>query len=680
MSTPRNELEYCERVLTDIKASLVTLDLQGYITGWNQGAEVLFGYQADEALGRHILMLYAEDDDDDAALFNTVLTQGRGEMEVRRRKKNGDVFWANLHFTLARDETGRPIRMVGFLRDITDRMEAEERARLYIRIFDSANDAIIITNVQRQIMRVNPAFCRITGYSAEEALGKLPGFLRDNGTDAKLAPEINATLVSAGHWEGELWDKRKQGEAFPAWVILSAVRDETGKILNYFGVFSDLTERKNAEAQIHRLAYYDQLTNLPNRALLFSLLEQALAESRRNNRHGAVLCFNIAGFKHINDSFGHNAADRLLVELAQRLRTALREADIVARSSADEFFIGVFDIQEREDITIVIRRVLDTVVLPFTVKTQEVLLSAHVGVAVFPDDGRDAETIINKSAVALYRARENRQESLFYSAEMNRRSLARITLETELRHAIDRDEFLLHYQPQYDQRQQQLIGAETLVRWQHPVRGLVPPNDFIPFAEESGLILGIGEWVANEAVRQMGEWRRRGIHVPILSINLSARQFRSGLVEQMQSQCERHGVMPQHIELEITETLLMHGDTQVTGLLHALHEAGFALALDDFGTGYSNLAYLHKFPFDTIKIDRSFVSGLPDNLGNVALTRAIIGIAQSLGLAPIAEGVETDQEAQFLLENGCDRLQGFHFSRPLPAEDFVQLIQRLPRH
>lgn len=676
MTNPHNELEFCDQALADIKASLVTLDLQGYITGWNQGAEALFGYCAEEALGRHILMLYADENDNDAELFNTVLTQGHGEMEVKRRKKNGEVFWANLHFTLVRDEHGKPIRMVGFLRDITDRMEAEEKARLYTRIFDSANDAVIITNAERHILRVNPAFCRITGQQPEEAIGKLPGFLRFGESDPDLAMEIEATLATTGHWEGELWDKRKQGEAFPAWVILSAVRDETDKVLYYFGVFSDLTERKAAEAQIHRLAYYDQLTNLPNRSLLFSLLEQALAESRRNARHGALLCFNIAGFKHINDSFGHNAADRLLVELAQRLRQALREADVVARSGADEFFIGIFDIHEREDVSLVIRRVLEAISLPFMVKMQEVLLTAHVGVAVFPDDGRDAETIINKSAVALYRARENGQDSLFYSSEMNRRSLARVMLETELRHALDRNEFVLYYQPQYDQLQHKIIGAEALIRWQHPQRGLVPPNDFIPFAEESALILAIGEWVSQESVRQFGEWRRSGLQLPQLSINLSARQFRSGLVERLQLLCERHGVMPQQLELEITETLLMHGDAQVTGLLLALHEAGFLLALDDFGTGYSNLSYLHKFPFDTLKIDRSFVTGLPNNAGNATLTRAIIGIAESLDLYPIAEGVETEQEAQFLRENGCARYQGYFGSRPLPANDFVTLFHQ----
>lgn len=673
MTTPHNELEYGDQVLTDIKASLVTLDLQGYITGWNQGAAELFGYAIEEALGRHILMLYADEDEQDADLFNTVLTQGRGEMEVKRRKKNGEIFWANLHFSLVRNADGKPLRMVGFLRDITDRMQAEEKARLYTRIFDSANDAVIITDPQRHILQVNPAFCRITGYTAEEVVGKLPGFLRPGGSDPQLQREIDATLASAGHWEGELWDKRQQGDAFPVWVILSAVHDDTGKIAYYFGVFSDLTERRNAEAQIHRLAYYDQLTNLPNRAMLFSLLEQALAESRRNSRHGALLCFNIAGFKHINDSFGHNAADRLLAELSGRLRIALRESDVVARSGADEFFIGIFDIREREDLSLVIRRILEAINLPFMVKLQEVLLTAHLGIAVFPDDGRDAETIINKSVVALHRARENGQEYLFYSAEMNRRSLARIMLETELRHALDRGEFLLHYQPQYDR--QYLIGAEALVRWQHPQRGLVPPSEFIPFAEESGLILAIGEWVACEAIRQMGEWSRQGLHLPTVSINLSVRQFRSGLVERLQLLCERYGVMPQQIELEVTESLLMHSDMQVTSLLHALHDAGFALALDDFGTGYSNLGYLHKFPFDTLKIDRSFVSGLPDAKGNAALVRAIIGIAASLGLAPIAEGVETAEEARFLQENGCSRFQGYYGSRPLPVAALTALLK-----
>lgn len=671
---PHNELQYGERFLADLEASIITLDLQGYITGWNQGAEHLFGYCAEEALGRHILMLYADEDEDDADLFNTVLCQGRGEMEVTRRKKNGQVFWASIYFFLARDGEGRPLRMVGFLRDITDRMIAEEKARLYTRIFDSANDAVIITDPARRIISVNPAYWQITGFSAEEACGQPPSFLRQ---ETDLTRQIEATLSATGHWEGELWDRRKNGEAFPAWVILSVVRNQVGKILHFFGVFADLTERKNAEAQIHRLAYYDQLTNLPNRALLFSLLGQTLAESKRRGRHGALLCFNVSGFKHINDSFGHNAADHLLVELAQRLRRMLREEDVVARSSADEFFIGLFDIRQREDVAVVARRTLDALAQPFFIKGQEVLLSSHVGAAVFPDDGRDAETLINKSAVALYRARESGHDFLFYSAEMNRRSLARIMLDTELRHALERDEFILHYQPQYNQQTGQVDGCEALIRWNHPRRGLLPPGEFIPFAEESGLILPIGEWVAQEAVRQLGEWNRQGRRPVGLSINLSARQFRSGLVERLQGLCERHDVPPQQLELEITETLLMQGDPQMSNLLHGLHEAGFALALDDFGTGYSNLAYLHRFPFDTLKIDRTFVSGLPQNTSNAALVRAIVGIAASLGLKPIAEGVETEQEAQFLHQHGCVRYQGYLFSKPLAPVDFLEKC-RLP--
>ncbi|SFN60540.1 PAS domain S-box-containing protein/diguanylate cyclase (GGDEF) domain-containing protein [Formivibrio citricus] len=673
-----NELQYGEQLLAEIGASIVTLDLQGYITGWNAGAEQLFGYSAPEALGRHILMLYADENEDDADLFNTVMRQGRGEMEVTRRKKNGEVFWASIYFALARDSEGRPSRMVGFLRDITDRMQAEEKARLYTRIFDSANDAIIVTDPENRIISANPAYCRITGFCNEEAVGQVPGFLCEEGPDPEQARQIVATLSATGHWEGELWSKRKDGEAFPAWGIISAVRNETGKVIHNFCVFSDLTERKNAEAQIHRLAYYDQLTSLPNRALLFSLLEQALAESRRHGKKGALLCFNVAGFKHINDSFGHRAADRLLIELAQRLRDVLREADVVARSSADEFFIGIFDIRHREDAAIVARRLLDALSRPFFIKKQEVLLSSHVGAAVFPGDGRDAETLINKSAVALYRARESGQDFLFYSAEMNRRSLARVMLDTELRYALERNEFLLHYQPQYHQQTGRIVGAEALVRWKHPRRGLVPPSEFIPFAEETGLILLIGEWIAQEVIRQVGEWNRQGLSLPRLSLNLSAKQFRPGLVERLQALCEQHGVRTEQLELEVTETLLMHGDAQTTDLIHALSEAGFALALDDFGSGYSNLAYLHRFPFDTLKIDRSFVSGLPGNNSNAALVRAILGIAESLGIEPIAEGVETAEEAHFLLQHGCPRYQGFLFSRPLPLDGFVSLLDAQP--
>ncbi|MBE9607944.1 putative bifunctional diguanylate cyclase/phosphodiesterase [Chitinilyticum piscinae] len=666
-----NELDISARLLDQLEASLIVLDPQGYITGWNSGATQLFGYTPEEILGQHILRLYADENEDDAELFNTVFASGRGTVEVRRRRKNGDIFWARIQLILVRNSSGQPERLIGFVHDISEQIASREHADLLSRVFLSTPDAIVITNPQRQIINVNPAYCRISGRSAQQAQGQTPGFLQH----PELGHQIDAELQTTGHWEGELWELREDGTRYPVWLSLAAVSGKHGEVLNYFAVFSDLTERKAAEEQIHRLAYYDSLTSMPNRALLFTLLEQALAEARRQRNTGAVMCFNLVGFKAINDSFGHGGGDRLLVELSQRIRACLREEDVLARFGADEFYIGLFDIAHRDDAALVARRILERINEPIELEREEVMLKAHIGMTVYPDDGRDADRLINDAAVAMNRAKQADQPYLFYSAEMNRRSLARIKLATDLHHAIERNELRLYFQPQINPESGLISGAEALIRWQHPVRGLLSPGEFIPFAEENGLIGLVGNWVIEAACQQLAQWQQDGLHLPRLAVNLSARQFQPGLAERLLQVLRPYHIQPAQLELEITETLLMQVDERMTQMLQELHDAGFTLALDDFGTGYSNLAYLLAFPIDYLKIDQRFVRGLPYDANNVAIVRAIIGIAQNLGLELIAEGVETIEEARFLAGMDCDLLQGFYLARPLPAEEFTRLLR-----
>ncbi|QLI81468.1 EAL domain-containing protein [Chitinibacter fontanus] len=672
----QNELEPAIRILGDINASLIALDLEGYITGWNGGAERLFGYPSEEVLGRHVLMLYADETDNDIELFNRVLTQGQTTLEVKRRHKDGRDFWVQIHLNLVRDEAGKPLRMIGFLHDISSQIADQVRSRLLASVFRHTPDAIVITDESRHLIECNPAYLRLIGDKLPKIIGKVPYFLEQEvGKKTATAQSIDAHLASTGHWEGELWSRRANGEAFPAWLTLSAVHGRQNKLQHYFAVMADLSERKAAEEQIFRLAYFDTLTKLPNRSHLFSLLEQALSEARRQQRSGALLCFNIAGFKAMNDSFTHRGGDQILVVVAERIRSCLRDEDVLSRFGGDEFCIGLFDIRQREDAAIVAERILATVAEPYYVQQEEIVIKAHIGMSVFPDDGRDADKLINLAAVAMHRAKQGRQAMLFYSSDMNQRSLARIKLTTDLHHALARDEFELHYQPQVNAQTGQICGAEALIRWRHPQRGLVPPGEFIPFAEESGLIVQIGIWVFNAACQQMAQWRHQGLGLERLAINLSPRQFGRHLVDELLAVVNQHQLPASCIELEITETLLMKADEDVTATLNALHQAGFSLALDDFGTGYSNLGYLHAFPLDYLKIDQSFVRGLPDNHSNAAIVRAIIGIALNLELQLIAEGVENEAEAQFLASLDCHQLQGYYLAKPMPAADFVNLLQ-----
>lgn len=665
-------------LLASLDASVITLDLDGYVLAWSRGAARLFGYEAADIIGKHILVVYADEDDHDAELFNTVLTQGSGEMEVKRRRKNGETFWASMHLSLVRDDQGAPLHMMGYVRDITDRLEAEEKNRLFGLVFEQASDAVVIVDLQQRIVRVNHAFQRITGIPTAIARGQQPTFFAALASDTRVYSLMQASLQATGHWEGELWDTRLDGTSYPLALALSSVRNQVGEITHYLAIFSDLTERKAAEKQIHQLAYYDALTTLPNRAMLFSLIEQALAEARRNKQHGALLCFNLSGFKDINDSFGHAIADRLLVDLSARIRECLREEDVVSRFGADEFYIALFDIEQREDAGVVARRVLHALAEPFELaldgQTQSVMLSAHIGISVYPDDAQETERLINEAAVAMYRARQGNHDVLFYSSEMNRRSLERIKLETDLRFALDRREFELHYQPQYDVRTQRIVGAEALIRWRHREKGLISPGLFIPFAEETGLIVQIGDWVLQQGLRQLATWRAQGLHLPRLAINVSGLQLRSGFADSLLAHLAQWQVPPQQLELEMTETILMRDNERMTQMLAALSESGLRFALDDFGTGYSNLSYLQHFQIDLLKIDRTFVQGLPDNSRDVALVRSMVQIAQNLGLGVIAEGVETAAQAEFLTDLGCNLIQGYYYHPALPAEQLTELL------
>jgi diguanylate cyclase (GGDEF)-like protein/PAS domain S-box-containing protein len=666
-----NELDSESGIYAALEASIITMDLEGYITGWNRGAELLFGYLADEVLGKHILLLYADaENQGEEDCFNEVIANGHAEMDVKRRRKDGSDFWAHLHLTLIRNKQGLGTRLIAYVRDISSQLANEERSRLYTRIFEYAREAIVITDSNRLILSVNNAYLKITGRNMQEVQGTMPSFL--NSTEKYTSKAIENTLKSLGHWEGELWDQRANGEAFPAWLTISAVHTNLGFISHYFAVFSDHTEKRQTDAKIHQLAYYDTLTSLPNRAMLFSLLAQSLSEAKRKQKHGSLLCFNINGFKNINDSFGHASADILLAELAKRIRLALREEDVVSRFSGDEFYIALFEIEQREDAILVARRILQSTAAPFYLKNQEIVLICHIGITIYPDDGYDSETLINNATVAMHRAKKNNQNYLFYSTEMNRSSLEKIKLEAELHHALNLNQFELYFQPQVDFPSKKIMGAEALIRWQHPLKGMISPSNFIPFAEETGLIVAIGSWVLNEAISQIAEWKKAGLSLDRLAVNLSVMQFNPQLPEEIAALLTHHKIPAELVELELTESLLM-GNGQ-SNVLNQLHSNGFSLALDDFGTGYSNLAYLQNYPIDYLKIDQSFVQSLPDNLHSAAIVRSIIDIANNLGLKLIAEGVENQSQAEYLSNLGCNLIQGYYCYRPMSAADFTQLL------
>lgn len=671
------ELATQVKILDQVRESVIIMDLNGYITGWNKSAETLFGYRADEAIGRHILFLYADPaaDDESDGFADILREHGGRELEVRRRRKSGEVFWASLQLSLTRDDQGEPVAIVGYLTDITDRIEAEKNLRLQASIFEHSDESIMITGPDRRILSVNPAFTRMTGYTAEEAVGRLPHFLRSARHPLHFYEEIWQHVERDGGWHGEVWTRRKSGEDFPSWASLSLVRNRDGRICNYFSIFTDISERKRAEERIHHLAYYDSLTGLPNRALLFKLVDQALAAARRNRRHGALLFIDLNRFKTINDTLGHSVGDRLLQQVAERLRNVVRAEDVVARLGGDEFVVALFDIARREHAAMVAQKLIAALETPFLLDGRELTIGAAIGISLYPRDGLDAETLLRMADIAMYRCKESGREGYaFYSQEMNQRALERLRIETGLRRGIERNELTLHYQPKVDLTSGRILGAEALVRWQHPDLGLMPPAAFIPIAEESGLVMRLSSWVLEAALGQLRRWAARGWRDYTLAINLSARDFSHTLADRFTSLLAHHAVDPRQIELEITEGMLAHSSDDVIAMMQRLAGAGISLLLDDFGTGYSSLLYLKRFPISALKIDRQFVAGIPADGSDCAIAGAIISMAQRLGHRVIAEGVETREQAEFLKTLGCREAQGHYYAEPMTADQFEALL------
>jgi diguanylate cyclase (GGDEF)-like protein/PAS domain S-box-containing protein len=655
------------------------LDLTGYLTGWSAGAQLMFGYAEAEALGQHVLFLYAEDDGDgDIAelFFEHSPGETAARTEVRRRKKGGEIIWVHLDIVLRHDDGGEPCGMLVKLSEANQALSDLDKVNLHARIIEDSEQGILITDAHERIVSINSSFTRITGYTPAESIGQTPDLLRSGVHDAEFRAKVRTAMQGGGPWRGEIVGKRKNGELFPQSVTISAVRDEAGKISHTFSLFSDITVHKDAEARMQRMANYDPLTGLPNLCLLTQLVGQALTETKRTQEHGALLVVEITRVGAISDTLGHEIGNELLSEIGRLFRLALREGDVLARLDGHKFAVALLHIEKREHAAIVAKKLLAALATPISIASHSLQVGAHVGITVYNEDGADVPTLIRYADVAMAKAAQSIESNfLFYSEEMNQRAKEHLRMESELRQALRDDQLRLYYQPKVSLRSGRIVGAEALLRWRHPVRGLVSPGVFIPVAEETGLILDLGAWVLEEACRQIKEWREANLIMPPIAVNLSARQFDSGLPKRIATVLERYGVQPDQINLEITESLLVRGTDNVIAIMNQLVAMGMALALDDFGTGYSSLAYLKKFPISTLKIDRSFVVGLPYEENDCAIARAIVTMAQQLRQEIVAEGVETAEQMSFLRELGCDQLQGYLFSQPIPAAEFATMLR-----
>jgi len=624
---------------------------------------------------------------EDRDLVNKAYTQSlanRTPYEITHRllMTDGRIKWVQERCTTEFDATGRPLRSLGIVQDITERIKAEEQLRIAAVAFET-HQGMMITDANSVILRVNKGFTETTGYTAEEAVGQTPRLLKSGRHDADFYRVMWETIKRTGGWEGEIWDRRKNGEVYPKWLTISAVNGEDGVVTHYVGSHIDITERKYAEEEAKNLAFFDPLTKLPNRRLLLDRLQQAMASSARNGRQGALLFIDLDNFKILNDTLGHSIGDLLLQQVAKRLTSSVREGDAVARIGGDEFVVMLEDLSNQDleaaaQTEAIGEKILHNLRQSYQLAKNEHLSTASVGAVLFNGHQQAIEDLLKQADIAMYQAKKaGRNMMRFFDPKMQETINALVILEAELRKALETHQFHLYYQIQVDSSGRRL-GAETLIRWAHPERGLVFPAQFIPTAEETELILPIGQWVLETACAQLKAWEQDALTRDlILSVNVSARQFhQSDFVARVQAAVQLHAINPRLLTLELTESMLLENIEGTIANMNALNEIGVQLSLDDFGTGYSSLQYLKHLPLDQLKIAQSFVRDIAVDSNDKAIVRTIIAMAKSLNLDVIGEGVETEEQQQFLLDSGCTHYQGYLFGKPVPIEQFEASLKQ----
>ncbi|MEQ8351728.1 MAG: EAL domain-containing protein [Leptospiraceae bacterium] len=556
--------------------------------------------------------------------------------------------------------------------------ESDSKGALMLQVFDNSMHAILITDRENRIIYTNRAFSSITGYEQDEALGQKPSFLSSNFHSAAFYEQLWESVNEHGGWQGEIWNKRKNGEIYPEWLEISTVINENRELTHFIAHFSDISQKKEHEEQLRFLASYDTLTGLPNRTHFLEILDRSLQRCRESHDQGAILFMDLDRFQVINDTLSHGSGDLLLRQVSDRLRTQIGPADTLSRTGGDEFTILLEQLHSVEEPIQKVEALMAEFSKPFYIQDQEIYISASTGICVFPNDGDDSATLLRKVDMAMYRAKETGRNTYhFYSPEINTRAFEHLALEASLRRAIERDEFVLHYQPLISSEDSAIVAAEALIRWEHPELGMVPPGRFIPMAEENGLIVAMGEIVMQKACEAFRELHSQGLMLDYISVNVSARQFfQEGFLEMIDKTLERTGMNARNLELELTESAFIQDVDRTVELLDQLRSRGLHLAIDDFGTGFSSLSYLKRFPLDTLKIDQSFIRDIHQNKDDMAIVRAIIALARVMKLRIVAEGVETEEQASILKKEGCNILQGYYYSRPLAFADFRAFLSR----
>jgi len=652
-------------------------DNKGTIIRVSESIEQLLGYKMDELMGVKISDLYIDPDRQQELIEE--LNRGNGSVQgfdTGLKRKDGSVAWVSTNAQYYRDASGNIQGIEGITRDMSLHHESELQMKKMSSALEQSADMVMVTDNKGVVEYVNPAFEKTTGYSREDIIGQTSTFLKSEKQGTDFYRNLWQTILSDKVFRDVLVNRKKNGDLYYEEKTITPIKNAQGQVTNFVATGRDITQRMENEERLSFMAHHDALTQLPNRTLFMDRLRKSLAHARRYSKRVAILFIDLDRFKTINDTLGHDTGDQMLTQVASCLGKNIRQEDTIARLGGDEFAVLLNDIEAEQDASQLAKKILLGLERPLKLDQQELYITASIGISMFPNDGADAGTLLKNADIAMYKAKDmGKNNYQFYSVDMSARAFQHLAMENSLRRALERDEFILHYQPQFDIKTNKIAGVEALIRWQHPELGLVSPGDFIPLLEETGLISQVGYWVISTACKQIKSWHKAGFPELVISVNISARQFHAtDFVNNIETIVCENACSPEMIEMEITESVLMKNQLSTITSLEALGKIGFKIAIDDFGTGYSSLSYLRRFRIDTLKVDKSFVYDVVNDADAAAITSAIIAMAQSLNLKVVAEGVETQQQLKFLKQHKCRYVQGYFFSRPLPADELTQLL------
>jgi diguanylate cyclase (GGDEF)-like protein/PAS domain S-box-containing protein len=657
---------------------IVIISAAGVVRFISPSVEAVLGFSSGEIINRHVDEFVHPEDQPRLALADLLVGGAPDKFEFRMTHKAGGYRDIEM---ICRNLTDNPA--IGGIvlngRDLTERKLSDDKLRLTAKVFSNTLEGILITDVDGNIIDVNEAFCTTSGYACDELIGQNPRILQSGMQSGSFYESMWQSILTTGHWAGELWNRKKEGELYVEWLSISAIANEAGRVTHYAGISSDITLTKHHEKQLERIAHYDALTGIPNRTLLGDRMKQAIARTAREQNMMAVCYLDLDGFKPINDSMGHEAGDRVLIEIAQRIENTIRGDDTVARLGGDEFVILLLGLERGEECSMTLNRLLAAISEPIDIAFKPFVLSASIGVSIYPLDDEDTDTLLRHADQAMYVAKQSGKNRFhIYDPALDQRARSQHELLKSIGFGLMNDQFELYYQPKIDLRTQQLIGAEALIRWNHPSLGLLSPAKFLPVIENSELDIALGEWVIGSALQQLDSWRAAGLDIEI-SINISAFHLESDrFVEKLAQQLSLHPALPANrFQIEVLETAALGDMTIVSHIMEECKKIGVSFALDDFGTGYSSLSYLSRLPVDALKIDQSFMRNLATSKGDHAIVLGVIALSRAFDLMTVAEGIETEAHFHLLLEMGCDIGQGYAIARPMPASQLIAWNQQI---